>query len=152
MESPFQGLQYYVLGYWWSLYMWSTTALNVGANWSLFAGTSIFQKVLYEALALPSFTVERPSTIGHQPPFLLFYITASDCGILCRPYLSRCVVWCQPVAQIVNNGLVYQRQKGAAIALAQDHQNGCVLTQYDSTMMAHFLHVYNYKIDGAEII
>ena len=112
MESPFQGLQYCVLGYWQSLCVQSTTAVNTGANCSLFVGTSIFQKAPYEALALPSFTVERPSTIDHQPHFLLVYTTTSNCRILCCLYLSITVVWCQPVAQIIDNGLVYQRQRG----------------------------------------
>ena len=40
-------------------------------------------------------------------------------------------------------------KEGAVIVLAQGHQNGRVLTQYDSTMIAHFLHLYNYKIDKA---
>ena len=37
----------------------------------------------------------------------------------------------------------------AAIVLAQGHRNGRILTQYDSMMIAHFLHVYNYIIDRA---
>ena len=35
------------------------------------------------------------------------------------------------------------------IVLAQGHRNGRVLTQYDSMMIAHFVHVYNYEIDRA---
>ena len=92
VESPFQGLQYCVLGYRRSLYMQSTTALNAGANCSIFVGTSLFQKVPYKALALPSFTVEQPSTIDHRPPFLLIYITVSNCGIVCCLYLSILIV------------------------------------------------------------
>ena len=71
-----------------------------------FPGTSIFQKVPYEALALPSLTVELPSTINHQPNF---YITAIDCGILFCPYLSIRVVLYDLVAQILDKAIFYQQ-------------------------------------------
>ena len=43
-------------------------------------------------------------------------------------------------------------KREAAIELAQGHRNGRVLTQYDSTMMAYFLELYNYKIDKTHYI
>ena len=46
-------------------------------------------------------------------------------------------------------GLSINDKGEATIGLAQGNRNGRVLTQYDSTMMAHFLHVYKYKIDRA---
>ena len=46
-------------------------------------------------------------------------------------------------------GLPINDKGEATIGLAQGHRNGRVLTQYDSMMTAHLLHVYNYEIDTA---
>ena len=94
----------------------------------------------------PSFTLEQPSTIDHQPPFLLFHITASDCEILVLfySYVSYGVTQWLKLQTMV---LSINDKEEAAIVLSQGHRNGRVLTQYDSTMMAHFCNIYTQKLD-----
>ena len=115
-----------------------TTALNADANCSFFVSTSLFVKVPYEALALPRFTVKRPSTIDP-----CFYFFTSQSVTIAEYFIVRIY---QYVSYDVTQWLKLQTMvlsindnKGAVIPLTHGHQNDYGLTQYDSAMIAHVL-------------